>query len=144
MKTDFKTITLFVLSILILTMPAVAADYNAGVAVTILKKASVTSNGQPIAYPKTDRPEVTALTVDLAPGAETGWHKHSMPVYAYVVSGRLTVDLEDGKQLSYGPGEVIYEVVDTLHNGKNSGTVPVRLAVFYLGAAGVPNVIKPQ
>jgi len=30
-----------------------------------------------------------------------------------------------------------------LHNGKNIGYEPVKLAVFYLGAEGIPNVIKP-
>jgi len=36
----------------------------------------------------------------------------------------------------------IIEVVNTVHNGKNMGTEPVKLAVFYLGAEGTPNVIK--
>jgi hypothetical protein len=35
-------------------------------------------------------------------------------------------------------------VVNTLHNGKNIGAEPVKLAVFYLGAEGIPNVIKPN
>jgi len=110
----------------------------------VLTKTTVTGNGQKISYPQTDRAEVTAMTVELAPGAETGWHKHPVPVYAYVVSGNLTVELEDRKQLAFKAGDAIIEVVNTLHNGRNSGSEPVRLAVFYLGAEGVPNVIKPE
>jgi len=121
---------------------AFGADYNTAVTAKVLKKTTVTANGGKIVYPKTDRAEVTAMTVDVAPGGETGWHKHPVPVLAYVVSGNLTVDLEDGKTLAYGPGNAIIEVVDTWHNGKNTGSVPVRLAVFYMGAEGTANVVK--
>lgn len=50
-----------------------------------------------ITYPKTDNAEVTAMTVDIAPGAETGWHKYPIPVYASVLSGNLTVEMESGR-----------------------------------------------
>jgi quercetin dioxygenase-like cupin family protein len=121
---------------------ACSADYNPSVTAKVLKKTTVTGNGERIAYPKTDRAEVTAMTVELAPGGQTGWHKHPVPVLAYVVSGHLTVDLEGGKTLSYGPGDAIIEVVDAWHNGKNNGAVPVQLAVFYLGVEGTVNVVK--
>jgi quercetin dioxygenase-like cupin family protein len=121
---------------------ALAADYNPGVTAKVLQKTGVTNGGQKISYPCTDRAEVTAMTVELAPGAETGWHMHTMPVYAYVVSGTLAVELEGGKSFSFKAGDVIIEVVDTRHNGRNLGTEPVKLTVFYLGAEGLPNVIK--
>ena len=146
--TQFRTVrictAIFCLISLFLTAPpALTAEYSAGVSAKILKKTSTTGNGQKITYPLTDRAEITAMTVDLAPGAETGWHKHPVPVYAYVISGNLSVELEDGTQLFYKAGEAIVEVVNTLHNGKNIGTEPVKLAVFYLGIEGTPNVIKP-
>lgn len=127
-----------------ITPAAFGADYNSGVTVKILKKTTQTSNGQKISYPLTDRAEVTVMSVELAPGAETGWHTHPLPVYAYVVSGNLSVELEDGRQLSFGAGEAIIEVVKALHNGKNRGTEPIKLVVFYLGVEGIPNVIRPQ
>lgn len=130
-------------ALLLTTAPVSAADYSTGVTSKALVRTSVTGNGQSISYPVTDKPEVTAMTVELMPGAETGWHMHPVPVYAYVISGRLSVEIEGGKQLSFSAGEAIIEVVNTLHNGKNMGTEPVKLAVFYLGAAGIPNVIKP-
>lgn len=140
-----KTATaLALIGFFLLTSLAVAADYNAGVSATVLKKTSVTSNGEKITYPQTDRAEVTAMTVDLAPGAETGWHQHPVPVYAYVVAGNLSVELEGGKVLNFRAGEAIIEAVNTLHNGKNRGTEPVRLAVFYLGSEGRANVIKME
>lgn len=124
--------------------PAVAADYGAGVTARVLAKTSRTGNGGKITYPCTDRAEVTAMGVELAPGAETGWHKHPVPVYAYVISGTLVVELEDGALLTFTAGDAIMEVVNSFHNGKNVGSGPVRLAVFYLGEAGTPTVVKRE
>jgi quercetin dioxygenase-like cupin family protein len=123
---------------------ALGAGYSSGVTAHILKKTSVTADGNKIVYPKTDKAEVTAMTVEIAPGAETGWHKHPVPVYGYVISGNLSVELEGGQRFNYATGEAIIEVINTMHNGKNNGTEPVQLAVFYLGAEGLPNVIKRQ
>jgi quercetin dioxygenase-like cupin family protein len=122
---------------------AFSADYGTGVTAKILKKTSVTGNGQKITYPRTDSAEVTAMTVELAPGAETSWHKHTVPVYAYVITGNLSVELADGKSLSFHAGDAVIEVVNTLHNGKNIGTEPAKLVVFYLGVEGTPNVVRP-
>ncbi len=139
-----RTTIFSLFGILLVVHTSFSADYSSGVTAKLLKKSTVTGNGEKIAYPLTDRAEVTAMTVDLAPGAETGWHKHPVPVYAYVISGNLSVELEDGKLLSFSAGEAIIEVVNTMHNGKNIGTEPVKLAVFYLGAEGTPIVIKPE
>jgi len=46
-----------------------------------------------------DDPEVTVMTVELSPGTETGWHTHPVLVYAYILSGSLTVEVE-GKNTS--------------------------------------------
>jgi len=139
-----RTVCLCLIGLVLIVPLAFTADYSSGVTAETLKKTSVTSNGQKITYPLTDKAEVTAMTVDLAPGAETGWHKHPVPVYAYVVSGNLSVELEDGKQFSFNTGDAIVEVVDTFHNGRNIGEVPVKLAVFYLGIEGISNVIRSE
>ncbi len=139
-----QTVCLGVMGILLLVSSSYGAGYSSGVSAKVLTKTSITADGQKIVYPQTDKAEVTAMTVDIAPGAETGWHKHPVPVYAYVLSGDLTVELEGGQRLRYGKGDAIIEVVNTLHNGKNSGAEPVTLAVFYLGAEGVPTVVKPE
>jgi quercetin dioxygenase-like cupin family protein len=139
-----RAVSLCLIGLFLIVPLAFTADYGSGVTAEILKKTSATSNGQKITYPLTDKAEVTAMTVDLAPGAETGWHKHPVPVYAYVVSGNLSVELEDGKQFSFNSGDAIIEVVDTFHNGRNIGEVPVKLAVFYLGGEGISNVIRSE
>jgi len=119
-----------------------AGEYDSGVKAKVILKTATTGNGEPIAYLKTENPEITAMTVDIAPGAETGWHSHSVPVYAYVMSGSLTVNIEGNITRKFNPGDVIIEVVNTRHNGVNEGKVPVSLIVFYTGARDMPNVIK--
>ena len=119
-----------------------AAEYDAAVKARLISQSGVTGSGDKIQYPAFSNPEVSALEVDFARGAQTGWHKHPVPVYAYVVSGVLQVELEDGKSLTFKPGDAIIEVVNTWHNGRNIGCEPVRLAVFYTGGKDVPNVEK--
>lgn len=119
-----------------------AAGYSSGVSSTLLKKTTVTANGEPIRYLATDKPEVSAVLVEIAPGRQTGWHKHSVPVYAYVLAGEISVELEQGAPLFYKTGDAFVEVVDVFHNGKNNGTEPVRLVVFYTGAQGQENVTR--
>ena len=41
--------------------------------------------------------------------------------------------LKDGLVKRLEAGDVLAEVVNTLHNGRNVGTVPVKLVVFYTG-----------
>ncbi|HEX5772774.1 MAG TPA: cupin domain-containing protein [Geomobilimonas sp.] len=131
------------LFLLFFALSALGADYQSGVSATVLKSSSVTGNGQKIVYPVTDKAQVTAMTVTLAPGAATGWHSHPIPVYAYVVEGKLDVELEGGQVITYRSGDAIIEVVNTLHNGINQGSEAVRLVVFYTGAEDTPNVVKP-
>lgn len=119
-----------------------AGEYDSGVQAKVILKTSTTGNGAPVAYLKTDQPEITAMTVDIAPGAQTGWHTHQIPVYAYVISGCLTVDIEGNISRKFNAGDVIIEVENASHNGINYGKTPVKLIVFYTGAKNMPNVLK--
>ena len=115
-----------------------AAEYAAAVRVKPLLQATTTASGQPIQYPTTDRPEVRMLMVEIPPGTETGWHKHPSHCYAYVVSGAVTVELENGKSTTIKAGQAYAEVFDTWHNGKNSGTEPCKILMVVNGEEGVP------
>jgi quercetin dioxygenase-like cupin family protein len=115
-----------------------AWGYDSGVTVRTVLKSTTAGNGQPLEYLRTDRPEVTAAVVEIAPGAQTGWHLHRVPVYAYVMEGTLTVQLDEGKEITFNKGQAILEVRNTPHNGINAGKDTVRLIVFYTGAVGEP------
>ncbi|MGB8355224.1 MAG: cupin domain-containing protein [Chthoniobacteraceae bacterium] len=114
------------------------AEYSNAVHVTTLLRTTVTATGQPIEYVKTDKPLVTTVLVEIPPGKETGWHIHKMPCYAYVLSGKLDVEIAGGKTLTYEAGQAIAETVNTPHNGKNNGTEPVKIVMTVIGERGVP------
>ena len=138
-----SAITYF-LAVLILISSSInvpAAEYE-GVKVTQIKKATTDSNGQKLAYLKTDSPEVTVLMVEIPAGGETGWHMHPVPVYAYMLSGAITVEMENGETHNFKEGDAIIEAVNMPHNGKNLGTIPAKLVVFYTGEQGKPNTVK--
>ena len=131
------------LSLLLLAAPSptFARDY----AQATVEKLAVTSTnyaGQALAYPDSGKAEVTALVVHLPPGASTGWHKHPVPVYAYMLEGELTIRTENGVEKRFVKGEPIIEVMNLLHNGVNTGKETASLVAFYTGVAGVPNVIR--
>jgi quercetin dioxygenase-like cupin family protein len=103
--------------------------------------ATTAANGQRLSYFCTDRPEVTALIVEIPPGGETGWHLHDVPVYAYMLDGTITVEMSEGKSHVFNKGDAIFEVRHSSHNGRNTGRKLARMIVFYTGEEGKPNVI---
>lgn len=116
--------------------------YNSDVLIQNLLKTDTTSIGQKIHYPDTGNPEISMLKVTIPPGKETGFHKHTIPVFAYVMSGKLTVELENGKTMEFNKESSFAEVINTMHNGKNTGKEDVVLIVTYLGVKNLPLSIK--
>jgi quercetin dioxygenase-like cupin family protein len=142
MHKSFRLPLLF-MAILSLTGSAFAqspsgAEYSKEIQVTPLLRTSTTSTGQPIEYPKTDKPQITTVLVEIPPGKETGWHIHKLPCVAYILSGTITVEVEGGKTFTYQAGQAIAETVNTPHNGKNNGTEPVKIIMTVIGEKDVP------
>ena len=106
--------------------------------VTPLLESGSTITGEPIAYPS-GTPKVTAVIVTIPPRGETGWHIHTVPLFAYMLDGALTVDYGSKGSRTYKTGDSLLEVMDWPHNGKNNGDVPVRLLAVYMGAEGISN-----
>lgn len=120
---------------------AVAGDYASGVEASLILKTTTTTGHYPAKYLNTDKPEITVMKVEIKPGAETGWHSHPVPLYAYVLEGDLTVEVKGGKTYQFATGDAIVEFVNVPHNGKNFGTKSVMLIVFYTGEIGNPNTV---
>jgi len=118
------------------------AGYQEGVQVTPLLSTSENTIGQAIQYPKTNEPEVSGLLVEIPPGKQTGWHRHPVPLFAYVLSGTLTEEFSDGEKHEFHQGQALAEAVDTPHNAYNAGTEPVKLVVFVLGEKGAPFTVR--
>jgi len=107
-------------------------------------KGSTTLGGQKIEYPKTDKPEISALQVEIEPGGETGRHMHPVPTFVYVLEGVLTVETDDGSRHEFQAGKGFLEVTNTWHNGKNMGKSPLKFLVVFTGEEGKPNLIRPE
>lgn len=94
----------------------------------------------PLAYP--DGPvNVTAVTVTIPPGGQTGWHSHQVPLFAYILEGELTVDYGAKGKKTYRAGDSLLEAVNWPHNGTNTGTVPVRILAVYMGGGDKANTV---
>jgi len=114
------------------------AQYNKDVVLEPILKTDTTSIGQKIVYPNFANDEVSIVKVTLPPGKSTGWHKHTFPVFAYIMQGTLTVEIENRKSIQFSANSSFSEVINTLHNGINNGTDDVVLIAFFMGEKGKP------
>ena len=126
--------------VIILTCICLTAksQYNKGVVLESVLKTDTTSIGQKIVYPTFANDEVSIVKVTLPPGKSTGWHKHFFPVFAYVLKGTLTVEVENKKTLQFPVNSSFSEVINTLHNGVNNGNEDVVLIAFFMGEKDKP------
>jgi quercetin dioxygenase-like cupin family protein len=110
----------------------------------LLFKTTTTWDGKPITYPTHAPAQVTALMIEIPVKGETGWHHHPVPSYAMILEGTLDVQLKDGSVNHLKAGDPLVEVVDTAHNGRNTGDVPVKIMVFYTGTVNSILTIKEK
>lgn len=106
----------------------------------VLLSSSETVLGQPIAYPE-GLPLVTAAIVTMAPGQETGWHTHPVPLFAWMLEGELTIDYDPDGTRVYRSGDAFLEAFRTRHDGRNTGDGEARILAVFMGAAGVANTV---
>jgi quercetin dioxygenase-like cupin family protein len=118
-----------------------ALEQSAAVKAATVLKTESSWDGAPIVYPE-GKAEITGMVIEIAPGGETGWHLHPVPSFGMVLEGALEVQLKSGELKRLNAGEALAEVVNTLHNGRNVGAVPVKLIVFYTSAVGQKLSVK--
>lgn len=80
---------------------ALALDASAAIKVTPIVKGTASWNGKPVVYPQ-GQAEITGMMIEIAPGAETGWHGHPVPSFGVVLEGTLEVTLKDGQKKTRG------------------------------------------
>ena len=107
---------------------------------TPLLQSSTDILGRPLAYPS-GTPKVTAATVTIPPGGQTGWHHHEVPLFAYILEGTLTVDYGSKGIKIYKAGDSVMEAGEWPHNGMNKGDVPVKLLAVYMGGGDKTNTL---
>jgi quercetin dioxygenase-like cupin family protein len=91
---------------------------------------------QPI--PEAAGKNVLMATVAYKPGEASEAHRHPGSIFAYVLEGHVTSQLEGSPAKTYGPGESWYEPPGAHHVvSKNaSSTKPAKLLVFALAGEG--------
>jgi len=125
----------------LMATPAAAQDKFSS---TPVLQSRATVGGASIVYPKTDSAELTAVRLDIGPGGETGRHMHPYPTLVYVLEGAIDVETDGGMVHSYKAGDSFLMVVNTWTNAKNSGTMPAKMLVVFVGVHGKPNLVRPQ
>lgn len=108
-----------------------AADYPH---MKILLQSSQTIAGEPLVYPQSAPATITSAIITIPPGQSTGWHKHTMPLVAYLFAGELEMEYATGKRVRFGKGEALLEAISVPHIGANMGTEPAQLFVAFLGS----------
>lgn len=129
---------IYLIIVLVCICLTAKSQYNKGVVLETVLKTDTTSIGQKIVYPTFANDEVSIVKVTLPPGKSTGWHKHFFPVFAYVLKGTLTVEVENKKSLQFPVNSSFSEVINTLHNGVNNGNEDVILIAFFMGEKDKP------
>jgi quercetin dioxygenase-like cupin family protein len=133
---------LLVLSLTLLLSAHVSAAGGDGVMVQVLSKTGSSWDGKALPAYSSGKPEITILKITVPPGVQLPLHSHPVINAGVLLNGELTVVSEDNNVLHLKAGEPIVEVVNTWHYGKNEGTTPAVIIVFYAGAAGTPVTIN--
>ncbi|MDX3054280.1 cupin domain-containing protein [Streptomyces sp. NE06-03E] len=90
------------------------------------------------------------VEIDVPPGdAGTPPHRHSGPVFGYVLEGELIYELEGEAEQVIKAGEAFWEPGgDVIHYqaGNNSDDVPVRFVAVMMCAQGKPmlTLVEPE
>lgn len=103
-----------------------------------LAKGSQSWDGTTLPTYPTGAPEITIGKIIIKPGATLPFHQHPFINAGVVLSGELTVVTEHEKTLQLKAGNALIEVVNIWHYGKNTGSEPVEIIVFYAGTEGMP------
>ena len=111
---------------------------------TRILQTTTSDAGTRISYPPTDSAEVTALMIEVPPGAEGTLHRHEVPVFIYVLEGTLDVDTEGVGTRSHTAGEGFLEAQNANHTVKNRGTKVARALIVVAGIQGRPVSLKPS
>ena len=95
---------------------------------TVVAKADVSVPGR----------EAVVARIEIAPGGVAGWHTHPGDEITYLMEGEAEVMIAGQGSKVYKPGEAFIIPAGTVHNARNSGTAPAKLAGVYYVEKGKP------
>lgn len=83
--------------------------------------------------------EAVMALVELPPGATEGRHTHpAAEVYAFVVEGTPTLEIEGQPARTLKPGDVFTIAPGQVHEGSNRSGATVKMSVVFLAEKGKP------
>lgn len=87
---------------------------------------------------KMENPEVRMLTLTVAPGATSHAHRHTGPVFAYILQGEIENQVEPEAPKTYRAGDFFYEPPMHVHRElKNlNASEPAKILVVEVGEKG--------
>ena len=104
------------------------AEAPVGVKRTILRKQDLSAAGR----------EGVMAQVEIAPGGREGKHTHAAEVFAYVLEGNPTLEVEGQPTETLAPGATFFIPAGKVHEGINSTDKPVKLVVVFVAEKGKP------
>jgi len=109
-----------------------------GVLTELLLSTDASWEGTPYPEYPTGTPLISVLKISIPPYTTLAWHYHPILVMGYLLDGTLTIEKQNtNEQKTFVCGELIPEVVDTVHRGI-TGARRVELLVFYIGGRDIP------
>jgi quercetin dioxygenase-like cupin family protein len=84
-----------------------------------------------------DREGVMA-TVELPPGSAEGPHTHFAEVFAFVLEGTISLEVEGKPTATLKAGDVFHIPAGKVHQGINNGSASAKLAVVFFAEKGKP------
>ncbi|HXT86910.1 MAG TPA: cupin domain-containing protein [Verrucomicrobiae bacterium] len=95
---------------------------------------------------KMENPEVRMLTLMVAPGATSHAHRHTGPVFAYILEGAIENQVDPEQPKEYKAGDFFYEPPMHVHRElKNlSATQPAKILIVEIGEKGQTFTIDAQ
>jgi len=83
-------------------------------------------------------PEVTVITLTVAPGAVSPPHQHIGPVFAYLLEGEIENQVDPNPPQKYKAGEFFYEPPMHVHRALRnlSNRQAAKLLIFQVGQKG--------
>ncbi len=128
--------------LILLLSSSVWSEDIKGVTVDLLVKTGSSWDGTILpGYPE-GSPEITILKIKILPGTKLPLHMHPFINAGVLLTGELTVITKEDKILHLKAGDAIVEVVNRWHYGKNEGSEPAQIIVFYAGIKEMPITVK--
>ncbi len=82
--------------------------------------------------------EAVMVPVELPPGAAEGKHTHPADVFAYVLEGTPTMEIDGQPPRTMKAGDVFKIAPGQVHEGTNKGSTPAKLSVVFFAEKGKP------